>query len=209
MDWLDTGKPRPGQRGSSPMCRITGLPATSPQVRSAQPCGLGSGSRLPRTERFPGNGGQGGDAVFALELRASLTLSCLSLCRHVAAPAWASSPAPGSPRAQWPREGCRGRPVRKPAQAGAGNTASPVAPQVPICMSGYWTGSSPGAGSRSLPAALLGTGHEWWWGHDLELKSPCGVPSPPSGSPGLSFPVLSLSSPLPGGLNLCFCRLVS
>ena len=68
-------------------------------------------------------------------------------CRGACLGVFSSS---GSPRDQWPQKGCRGRPVRKPAQAGAGNTASPVASQVPIFLSGSWTGSSPGAGTPSL-----------------------------------------------------------
>lgn len=60
-------------------------------------------------------------------------------------------PNSGSPRARWPGEGCWGRPVRKPTQAGARNTASPVAPQVPTRAPGSWTGSAPAAGSPSTP----------------------------------------------------------
>lgn len=101
------GSPGLSREAPPPRAGSPGFQPPAPRS-SAQPCGLGSGSRLPRAERLPGNGGQGGDAVFALELRASLTLSCLSLCRHVAAPAWASSPAPGHLGISGPRKGAGG-----------------------------------------------------------------------------------------------------
>lgn len=56
--------------------------------------------------------------------------------------------------------------------------------------------------------ALLGAGRQGRWGHDSELESLCNVPSPPSGSPGLSF-WFSPWPPLSLGVSLYFCRLVS
>lgn len=85
------------------------------RASSHQPPGPLSSALRPWLQEPPaqggeasGNGGQGGDAVFALELRASLTLSCLSPCRHDAAPAWASSPAPGHLRLSGPGKGAGG-----------------------------------------------------------------------------------------------------
>lgn len=201
------GSPGLSREAPPPRAGSPGFQPPAPRS-SAQPCGLGSGSRLPRAERLPGNGGQGGDAVFALELRASLTLSCLSLCRHVAAPAWASSPAPGHLGISGPRKGAGG--------GLCGNRPRLVLGTPRLRWPHRSRYSCRGLGLAALQA--LEPRHYFYppgsrvrgaVGAGLELKSPCGVPSPPSGSPGLSFPVLSLASPLPGGRTLYFCRLVS
>lgn len=82
------GSPGLWREGPPPRAGPQGLEPSAPQPRLWEMPRAGSASRA-------GGGGEGGEAVFALGLRASLTLSCLSLRRQVAAPAWASSPTPG------------------------------------------------------------------------------------------------------------------
>lgn len=201
------GSPGPSREAPPPRAGSPGFQPPAPRS-SAQPCGLGSGSCLPRVERLPGNGGQGGDAVFALELCASLTLSCLSLCRHVAAPAWASSPAPGQLGISGPRKGaggglCGNRPrlvlgtprLRWPHRSRHACWGLGLAALQALEPCHYFC--PPGSGVRGAVGARFGI--------EVALRGPLSSIR----SPGLSFPVPSLASPLPGGRTLYFCRLVS
>lgn len=201
--WSITGKPRPEQRGSSPRAGSLGFQPQppGPQVLSSALRALALGAACPGWERLPGMG-QGGRCCFwHLELALPDT-SRLSLCRHVAAPAWASSPAPGQLGISGPRKGA-GEACAETGPGWCWEHRVPVASQVPTC---WGLGLAASGAEPCHHFCPPGSGCEGRWGHGLELKSPCGVPSSIRALAFRSqFPLASLSL----GVALYFCRPVS